>query len=212
MRRRIPVVATVVVLVAIAAMIWLGLWQLRRLHWKEALIARYAAAANRPPIPFPDRYPVSDDVLFRRATAQCSRVAGWAVEAGRTRSGMPGWRHIARCVAGAGQVPVMADLGVSDRPSTPSWPGGAVSGPIAWAPSHESLLARIWSGEARRDPMIVAEQPAPGLEASEPPSVADIPNNHLSYAVQWFLFAATAAVIYALALRRRMIADRTGGR
>ncbi|HNJ47416.1 MAG TPA: SURF1 family protein, partial [Novosphingobium sp.] len=34
----------------------------------------------------------------------------------------------------------------------------------------------------------------------------DIPNNHLSYAVQWFLFAATALVIYGLALRKRLAA------
>ena len=209
MRRRIPVVATAVVTVAIAALIWLGLWQLRRLHWKEALIARYAAAASEPPIAFPDRYPVGDEVLFRRASAQCARVIGWAVEAGRTRTGTPGWRHIARCAAGAGQVPVMADVGVSDQPAVPAWPGGAVSGTIAWAPSHDSLLARIWGREVRRDPMIVADRPAPGLAASAPPSIGDIPNNHLSYAVQWFLFAATAAVIYTLALRRRMIADRS---
>jgi surfeit locus 1 family protein len=30
-----------------------------------------------------------------------------------------------------------------------------------------------------------------------------VPNNHLSYAVQWFLFAAIASVIYVLAVRRR---------
>jgi len=33
--------------------------------------------------------------------------------------------------------------------------------------------------------------------------VGDIPNNHLAYAVQWFLFAGIAGVIYALALKRR---------
>jgi surfeit locus 1 family protein len=31
----------------------------------------------------------------------------------------------------------------------------------------------------------------------------NIPNNSFAYAIQWFLFAATALVIYALALRRR---------
>jgi surfeit locus 1 family protein len=30
-----------------------------------------------------------------------------------------------------------------------------------------------------------------------------VPNNHLAYAVQWFLFAAVASVIYVLALRWR---------
>ena len=36
-----------------------------------------------------------------------------------------------------------------------------------------------------------------------PPSIESIPNNHLAYAVQWFLFAAVAAIIYVIALRRR---------
>jgi cytochrome oxidase assembly protein ShyY1 len=33
--------------------------------------------------------------------------------------------------------------------------------------------------------------------------VADIPNNHLAYAVQWFVFAGVAAAIYAILLWRR---------
>jgi surfeit locus 1 family protein len=41
------------------------------------------------------------------------------------------------------------------------------------------------------------------LVASAPPSPATIPNNHLNYAVQWFLFAGIAALIYFLALRQR---------
>jgi surfeit locus 1 family protein len=36
------------------------------------------------------------------------------------------------------------------------------------------------------------------------PDPRDIPNNHLAYAVQWFLFATVAAVIYALALAKRL--------
>ena len=30
-----------------------------------------------------------------------------------------------------------------------------------------------------------------------------VPNNHLAYGVQWFLFAAVAAIIYAVAVLRR---------
>ena len=43
----------------------------------------------------------------------------------------------------------------------------------------------------------------PGLVASALPTPDSIPNNHLSYAIQWFLFAAIAGVIYVLALKRR---------
>lgn len=199
-------VTTLIVALAIAAMVGLGVWQLQRLHWKEAMIDRYAAAAGKPPIAYPDRYPVSDEVLFRHGTALCRRVTGWDIEAGRAKSGAPGWRHIATCAGTLGQPPVRVDVGVSSNPSPTTWPGGTVSGTIGWAPQHGSMLGRLWGGELRRDPMITADQPAPGLEASTPPSVADVPNNHLSYAVQWFLFAATAAVIYLLALRRRITA------
>jgi surfeit locus 1 family protein len=50
---------------------------------------------------------------------------------------------------------------------------------------------------------LVAAEPGPGLMASAPPSPDSIPNNHLSYAIQWFLFAGIAALIYVLALRNR---------
>jgi cytochrome oxidase assembly protein ShyY1 len=49
----------------------------------------------------------------------------------------------------------------------------------------------------------------PGLQASAPPDVATIPNNHTMYAVQWFIFAALAVVIYGLALRRREAKEDT---
>jgi surfeit locus 1 family protein len=50
---------------------------------------------------------------------------------------------------------------------------------------------------------LVAATPGPGLTASAPPSPDTIPNNHFSYAIQWFLFAGIAVVIYVLALRGR---------
>ena len=50
---------------------------------------------------------------------------------------------------------------------------------------------------------LVSSEPGPGLVASALPSPDSIPNNHLSYAIQWFLFAAAAAIIYVLALKRR---------
>ena len=43
-----------------------------------------------------------------------------------------------------------------------------------------------------------------GLQPSAPPALASIPNSHRGYAVQWFLFAAIAALIYGLALRQRL--------
>ena len=52
--------------------------------------------------------------------------------------------------------------------------------------------------------MLMADPPAPGLDANPGPDLSAVPNNHLAYAVQWFLFALVAAVIYAIAVRRRL--------
>jgi cytochrome oxidase assembly protein ShyY1 len=51
--------------------------------------------------------------------------------------------------------------------------------------------------------MLIARTAPAGLKPAAPPSAADVPNNHLAYAVQWFIFAAVALIIYVLALRRR---------
>jgi cytochrome oxidase assembly protein ShyY1 len=51
---------------------------------------------------------------------------------------------------------------------------------------------------------LVAGTAPSGLEPSAPPSIRTIPNNHRSYALQWFSFAAIALVIYGLAVRKRM--------
>ena len=59
----------------------------------------------------------------------------------------------------------------------------------------------------RRDvvlrPMLIATSSVVGLCAPSQPKPEDVANNHLAYAVQWFLFAAAAAIIYLLALRKR---------
>jgi cytochrome oxidase assembly protein ShyY1 len=189
-RRTVPIVATIVVALAVLTMIGLGIWQLRRAAWKDALLDRFAAARTLPPTAFP-AIPVSGDaLLFRRAGALCLEVTGWRATAGRNVAGESGWRHIAACRTGGGEGPGMqVDMGWSNRADAPDWRGGPVQGVIGADRDHGILL--------------VAEQAAPGLVPSAPPSPADVPNNHRSYAVQWFAFAGMAALIYALALRRR---------
>ncbi|WP_217429849.1 SURF1 family protein, partial [Sphingomonas bacterium] len=68
--RRVPVLPTLVVGLAVAAMIALGLWQLLiRLPEKEAQLAQLAANPTRPPIAFP--VAPDDRLLFRRSAATC---------------------------------------------------------------------------------------------------------------------------------------------
>ena len=200
--RPVPIVATALVALAIALMIALGVWQIQRLHEKEALLRQVVANQALPPTAFP-RQATGDQWLFRRAGALCLRPIGWQITGGRTAAGGTGWRRIARCATGAEGPGFLVQLGLSDAPQgNPVWRGGPVSGYITRAPSSAPLIARAFSNQPD-ELMLVADRPLPGLTANPGPDLSSVPNNHLAYAVQWFLFAVVAAVIYAVALRRR---------
>lgn len=201
---RLPVIPTIIVAGAIAAMVALGVWQLQRKGEKEALIALYRTNLDRPEIAFPRTAPVRPDELFRRSSATCLSVSGWRLEGGRAASGATGYRRIASCRIGAEGPGLLVDMGVSVDPAMrPAWTGGPVTGWIATEPTHDSMLAGLFGKATTPRALLVSDKPAPGLAPSERPDPADIPNNHLAYAVQWFLFAGIAGLIYWLALRRR---------
>jgi cytochrome oxidase assembly protein ShyY1 len=201
--RRLPVLPTILVGLAAAAMVALGIWQLHRKAWKEGLLARYSANESLPPIAFPG-HPFGDALLFRKAHAVCADVTGWTTEVGRSASGQVGWRQIARCTrAGTGE-PFAVQLGGATHPDAkPSWTGGPVSGFISHAPDHRALIETMLGEGGPKELMLVAKTPPQGLMPNSGPDLSAVPNNHLAYAVQWFIFAGLAVVIYLLALRRR---------
>ena len=198
--RRVPVVATLVVGLAGAAMIALGVWQLQRRLETLALLALYAGNERRPAIAMPAS--PDDRVLFRKATALCLHPTDWKRDSGRDARGGSGWRAIAQCKGEAGGA-FAVQMGVGSDPlHNPLWAGGRVSGYITHAPQHRSLIGNLFA-HAPDELMLIADTPLPGLRANPAANLDDVPNNHLAYAVQWFVFAAIAATIYAVALWRR---------
>ncbi len=186
--RRVPIVPTLIVLLAVGYMVHLGLWQLDRLAQKEAMLARYTAAQNSSAeVPY-SASKQAERMLYRRSRLDCAAVIGATTQSGRNDKGEAGLAHYARCrLADGGTATVV--LGWSRDPSAPNWTGGAVTGWVA------------------PGPRLVANPPVAGLAPNARPDPNDIPNNHFAYAVQWFLFAAVALVIYALALRKRLRAS-----
>lgn len=200
----IPIISTIIVALLVAAMVALGIWQLDRRDEKDALLARYATASKLPPIAYP-LVPQGEELLFRRAGGFCLEPISETLVAGYNGKGDRGWRHIAACRTGAEGPGINVDIGWSPGFDVKSnWKGGVVSGIIGPATDHRSVIERAFSKPVAKQTILVATQPAAGLRASAPPSLEGIPNNHLAYAVQWFLFAAIASLIYALALRRRV--------
>jgi surfeit locus 1 family protein len=186
-------------------MIALGFWQLRRADEKRALIAQFELSQKMSSdVAFPELPPVPAALLYRHSSKVCLEPISWRAMAGRSQSGKSGFRMIAACRTGAEGPGMLIDMGISTEPrSIPTWKGGAVDGVISLDPDQPSLIARLFGYPAPARAMLVADKPAPGLQLSARPSPGDTPNNHLAYAVQWFLFAAIAALIYALALRRK---------
>ena len=89
---RLPVLPTLIVAAAVAVMIGLGVWQLERKEWKEALIAEARGE-------------------LRAQTYDCVIDAVPEVRAGRNRQGESGYRYIVPC-----NRSIKLDVGWSKRP------------------------------------------------------------------------------------------------
>ena len=193
MIRRLPIIPTIFVLGAVAVLAWLGVWQLQRAHWKEALLTRYEAAQKEPPIAFPT-VPLADKdlPLFRYATGNCLKIVGKRVVGGENLAEEPGYSQIVECATGAEGPGMSVDVGWSKNPSAEvNWQGGPVSGLIV--PDRQTRIR-----------LVAASSPA-GLQPSAPPPMSAIsPGGHRGYAATWFALAATALIIYGLALRKRL--------
>ncbi len=186
-RRGFPVVPTLMVAIAVPILMGFGFWQLQRLQWKEAQLVQLAANSQAPLLKIDGRIP--EDAQFRRIqlTLSCDSHPT-ALRAGRNLNGKSGYSHIASCRTDTQAL--LVDTGWTERPD-PSTPGDerrTIEGTLVHANEGGWLLV-----DARGQPP---------LAPSAPPGLDTISNNHLSYAIQWFSFAAILLVIYGLWLRR----------
>lgn len=196
--KRLPVIPTIVVAGAVAVMIGLGIWQLQRATWKERLLTDYAAAAALAALDF-DPLLGGDRPLpplaFRRVLVTCAaRDALPEWRGGRSRAGQSGYVALVPCRPGTeglvGRLRVNAGWSALPQRDRRLSLTGIVAGTLGADVAGEPLV-------------LTAATPVAPLAASAPANIADVPNNHLFYAAQWFFFAGLAVLIYVLALRRR---------
>jgi cytochrome oxidase assembly protein ShyY1 len=182
------------VLVALPVLLGFGVWQLQRAEWKEALLADLARNSEAPLLDL-GTGPIPNDAQFRLVRLALDCPGGPAtLRAGRNQQGQSGYSTLADCRAGT--IKVTRDTGWSPRPDARILP------PIA-ASFEGRLVTASPAGW-----LLVQSTAEPPLVPSAPPGLETISNNHLSYAVQWFSFAAILAVIYGLWLRRWLATNR----
>ena len=201
--KRLPLGATILTLLMIPALIALGVWQLERRAWKHALIARLEAAKSLPPVTPHDYYRAMiglADLQYRHAEVDCrpGKVAPYDVKGGTSADDQGGFLVLVDCndPARHAKPDLVVVAGWTLRPATVTsldldtrFAGTLIEHPYGTAPGRPQF-------------MLIPATAAPGLLPSRIPVPDDLPDNHLSYALQWFAFAATLAVIYALYVRQ----------
>jgi surfeit locus 1 family protein len=218
-RSRASGVATALfVLVCVAILTGLGVWQVERLHWKEDLLRRVASAQTASPQPIGpvlERLRQGQDVEWTRVSTDCAPAPpdDFAGEGARygILDGQVVWRAVIDCrLAGSSYGWIRLDRGSID----------AVRGQVS--PPHDVRLPRparvtgVLRQMLRKDrptdsapggqaPLILVVDhetpPVPGVTPAAYPT--NIPNNHLGYALTWFGLAIALACVYGAAVWQR---------
>jgi len=218
---------TAATLAAFALLIGLGVWQLQRLAWKESLIAEIESRTKAPPISLDQAIALAregrDPSYYRVAVegrfAHAKELHLYAISEGRA-----GWHVITPFDTLSGET-VLIDRGfVPDALKSPAArPKGEVGGSVAvtgivrmpelqgsFIPNNEIAADRwFWRDLPAMARAAGADDVAPFYLEAEKSDVPggwpeggqtrlDLPNNHLQYALTWFLLAAGLLIVYGV--------------
>ncbi|PZN94936.1 MAG: hypothetical protein DCF31_08295 [Alphaproteobacteria bacterium] len=201
---------TLLTAVMLAILLSLGAWQLDRRVWKQALLARLAAAPEQPLLTPADYYLSmigKKSVQYRRAELPChpGDVLPYDLKGGTSIGGVPGYLLLVSCRPNRKPPDIVAVAGWTRRPD-------AAAIPVHVDTVFRGLIIERPYGEAPDRPqfMLIPDTAVPPLQRSQMPAADSLPDNHLSYALQWFGLAAVLASIYAIWLRRRLLTPPGG--
>ena len=205
--------------VGFAILIALGIWQIQRLHLKEARLAEIDARIGADPVPLPASFdPATDRYLPVIVTGALGgeelHVLTSIKEVG------PGYRVIS--VLTTGDRRIMVDLGFvpeDEKNASRVAPQITVTGNLhwpnevdGWTPDPD-IAADIWfardvpamAAELNAEPVLVVAATLSGADIAVTPLPIDsagIPNDHLNYAITWFSLALIWAVMSGVLIVR----------
>ncbi|MFN4061620.1 MAG: SURF1 family protein [Paracoccus hibiscisoli] len=199
-------------IVGCAVLIQLGLWQLARADWKEGMLDQITAGIQADPVPLPDA--IDPSMKYLPVTVSGTTTGAEIDVLSHTREQGAGYQIVSRFVTDDGRA-ILVDRGFVpqearrlERPPVRldvtgnlHWPQDASSSTPAPNLDENIWFARdVDAMAASLDtlPVLVVASAIQGDNQGARPmpvAIEGIPNNHLSYAVQWFLIAATWAVM-----------------
>ena len=188
--KRLPLFPTLLTFVMLTVLISLGIWQLQRRTWKHELIRQLEAAQTLPPLEAADFLAAMTgpkSVQYRRAELPCSpgTVLPYDLKGGSSAGGESGYLLLVSCRPNNRPPDIVAVAGWTKRPD-------AARTPLTVDTVFNGLIIERPYGAAPGRPqfMLIPDTAVPPLEPSQMPTPQDLPDNHLSYAGQWFGLAA----------------------
>lgn len=220
---------------SIAIMIWLAFWQLRRLDERQAFNAILTERIDEPAVPFGDLLALARTdpaaVEWRQVNVTGEYLSDQIIWFNRSQDGLAGENVLTALVDGEATILVNRGFVLLDDDVRPP-PSGQIDvlGRIRVAPSRqlggltdasEGPLSEVRRVDLERlDDQLPGELAPvyldligaiPNIDATDPaPVPPPSPSNgpHLSYAVQWLIFAAAVLLGWVLAVRRSIAAHR----
>jgi surfeit locus 1 family protein len=204
-----------------AILIQLGMWQLRRMEWKEGMLTQIQASIDAPAVPLPET--VDPSMKYMPVTISGTTTGDEIDVLSGSKEKGGGYQVVSRFITDDGRA-IMLDRGFIPQEMRHLERGPTrlnVRGNLHWPQEQGSstpapnLDENIWFARdvpemakvLKTEPVLVVASFVEGdVQGVEPIPVAieGIPNNHLSYAVQWFMIAAVwAGMTVALIWRIR---------
>lgn len=219
---------TIATLATFAVLVSLGVWQLQRLAWKNALLRDAGALLAAEPVPL-DQLNLADLPTFTTVEATGTLAVDRAQLFGsQSRNGLLGGRLLVpllredapALLVDMGWVPENARpasliTGANEPVTIEGWISRDFRHDRPWfRPSNAPGEHRwYWKSEAQLEealdldllPVSLVRLPGASRESppiADNPSLDAIPNNHLGYAVTWFGLSGALIVIYILLATR----------
>lgn len=195
-------------IVGLAILLNLGAWQVRRLHWKEAALHAIAARLDAAPVALPTRPTESADEYL--AVMAEGRILAGELHILTVRGDLgPGYRVIAPFETGGRLILIDRGFVPESRKGDPRPAGPAsVTGNLHWPDETDpgytpppDLVRGIWfardvpamAAALGTESVLLVVRAEAGGESDLRPWPVDtsgIANDHLNYAITWFLLAA----------------------
>lgn len=214
---------------AVMILLALGVWQVERLFWKEALIADREAQARLDPVPIPTDTKADPSMAFRAAYAEGTFLHDQEMYLmARTNQGQVGYQVVTPLEQKDGRIVLVNRGWVPDDKRNPATRAeGQVQGHVRvtgvlrlsqskhWAQPENDPPKNQWfymdvpemgrqTGADLASPYFLEADatPNPGGLPIGGQAKVNLPNNHLQYAITWFSLAGALIVIFIVYHRR----------